>query len=100
MWTEVQSSDGEWIPIDVTPQFAQSPSLDVTEQRDPENVTEVRPDSAEAVVPPDPVQDDSALHDTPDDAPGLDLAWLWPVLRDIGDRAPHRGAGAAARSSS
>lgn len=81
VWTEVQSAEGDWIPIDVTPQYEQSPSLDVTEQRDPENVTEVHPDSAEAVVPPQPVQDDSALHDNPDDAPGLDLAWLWPVLR-------------------
>ena len=49
-WTEVQSSRGDWVPIDVTPQYAQSPSLDVTEQRDPENVTEVRPDSVEEVL--------------------------------------------------
>ena len=62
MWTEVQSSDGEWVAVDVTPQFAQSPSLEVTEQRDPENVTEVRPDPVEEVVPPDPVQDDTAVR--------------------------------------
>ena len=80
-WTEVQSSKGDWVPVDVTPQFAQSPSLEVTEQRDPENVTEVRPDSVEEVLPPDPVQEDSASDDIADDAAGLDLAWLWPVLR-------------------
>ena len=83
-WTEVQSADGVWVPVDVTPQFAESPSLAVTEQRDPENVTEVRPDSVEEVIPPDPVQDDSAAADTADDASGVDLAWLLPVLRIVG----------------
>src|SRR5690606_18291728 len=58
-WTEVFTDDGRWVPVDVTPQWAQSPSLEVTEQRDPENVTEVRPDSVEEVVPPAPVQEDS-----------------------------------------
>ncbi|MDY0910317.1 transglutaminase-like domain-containing protein [Microbacterium sp. CFBP9034] len=83
-WTEVQSSAGEWVPIDVTPQYAQSPSLDVTEQRDPEVVTEVRPDSVEEVVPPEPVQEDSAAGEPDDAAVGPDLAWLWPVLRTAG----------------
>ena len=83
-WTEVQSAAGEWVPVDVTPQFAQSPSLEVTEQRNPENVTEVRPESVEDVVPPDPVQEDSGADDRADDAAALDLAWLWPVLRIAG----------------
>lgn len=80
-WTEVQSAAGEWVPVDVTPQYAQSPSLEVTEQRNPENVTEVRPDQVEDVVPPDPVQEDNGADDGTDDAAGLDLAWLWPILR-------------------
>lgn len=79
-WTEVRAADGRWVPIDVTPQFEQSPSLEVAEQRDPLNVTEVRPDPVEEVVPPDPVQDDTARDEEPD-AQGWDLAWLWPVLR-------------------
>lgn len=83
-WTEVQGSDGRWVPIDVTPQYAQSPSLEVTEQRDPENVTEVLPDPVEEVVPPDPTQEDSARDDTDEDQAGLDLAWLWPILRITG----------------
>ncbi|MGA7147968.1 MAG: transglutaminase-like domain-containing protein [Microbacterium sp.] len=83
-WTEVQSADGAWIPIDVTPQFEQSPSLEVTEQRDPEVVTEVRPDSVEEVLPPDPVQEDSGASDRAEEPAGLDLAWLWPVLRNTG----------------
>ena len=80
-WTEVQSAAGEWVPVEVTPQHAQSPSLEVTEQRNPENVTEVRPDPVEDVVPPEPVQEDNGVDDGTDDAAGLDLAWLWPVLR-------------------
>lgn len=80
-WAEVQSTGGQWVAVDVTPQYAQSPSLDVTEQRDPENVTEVRPDSVEEVAPPDPAQEDSADDRAPDDGAGLDLSWLWPALR-------------------
>lgn len=83
-WTEVRGDDGLWTPIDVTPQWEQSPSLEVTEQRDPENVTEVRPDTVEEVVPPDPVQEDTGLDDDERDDGGVDLAWLWPVLRVVG----------------
>uniref|UniRef100_UPI0033C13E00 transglutaminase domain-containing protein n=1 Tax=Microbacterium sp. NPDC019599 TaxID=3154690 RepID=UPI0033C13E00 len=83
-WTEVQDAAGRWIPVDVTPQHEMSPSLDVTEQRDPENVTEVRPDSVEEVLPPDPVQEDSGADDSEAPAAGLDLAWLWPILRTGG----------------
>jgi hypothetical protein len=83
-WTEVQSAAGDWVPVDVTPQFAQSPSLDVTEQRNPENVTEVRPDAVEDVVPPDPVQEDSGADDRVEEAVAMDLAWLWPTLRITG----------------
>ena len=67
-WTEVQSAAGDWVAVDVTPQYDQSPSLEVTEQRNPENVTEVRPDPVEDVVPPDPVQEDSGADDRADDA--------------------------------
>ncbi|HYJ50779.1 MAG TPA: transglutaminase-like domain-containing protein [Microbacterium sp.] len=83
-WTEVQSAGGDWVPVDVTPQFSQSPSLEVSEQRNPENVTEVRPESIEDVVPPDPLQEDSGADDRSDDAAALDLSWLWPALRITG----------------
>ncbi|MDQ1123358.1 transglutaminase domain-containing protein [Microbacterium trichothecenolyticum] len=83
-WTEVQGVDGRWASIDVTPQWQQSPSLEVTQQQDPENVTEVRPDTVDEVVPPAPVQEDNALDDDARTDDGLDLAWLWPVLRVTG----------------
>lgn len=83
-WTEVQGADGQWAAIDVTPQWEQSPSLEVTQQQDPENVTDVRPDTVEEVVPPEPVQQDDALDDDTRTEDGLDLAWLWPILRVAG----------------
>lgn len=83
-WAEVQDDAGEWIPVDASPQYADSPSLEVTEQRDPENVTEVRPDSVEEVLPPDPVQEDSGADDNVQQDAGPDLAWLWPLLRTSG----------------
>ncbi|WP_194409418.1 DUF3488 and transglutaminase-like domain-containing protein [Microbacterium cremeum] len=83
-WTEVQSTAGEWVAVDVTPQYEQSPSLEVTEQRDPENVTEVRPESVEEVVPPDSAQEDSASDRPAEEDGALDLAWLWPALRTSG----------------
>ena len=83
-WTEVQGADGRWAAIDVTPQHEQSPSLEVTEQRDPENVTEVRPDTVDDVVPPAPVQEDNTLNDEDRGPDGLDLAWLWPIVRVAG----------------
>ncbi|WP_345449191.1 transglutaminase-like domain-containing protein [Microbacterium fluvii] len=84
VWTEVRGTDGTWVPIDVTPQFAQSPSLERTEQRDPENVTDVIPDAVEEVVPPEPLQDDTASAADDDAADGWNLAWLWPILRVAG----------------
>jgi hypothetical protein len=83
-WAEVQDEDGTWTAVDASPQWERSPSLEVTEQRDPENVTEVRPDSVEEVVPPEPVQEDSARDDDDAAAEGLDLTWLWPILRIAG----------------
>ncbi|WP_191966662.1 transglutaminase domain-containing protein [Microbacterium testaceum] len=83
-WTEVQGADGRWVAIDVTPQWEQSPSLEVTQQQDPENVTEVRPDNVQEVVPPEPVQEDNSLDDDKRTDDGVDLAWLWAGLRIAG----------------
>ena len=82
-WVEVLTSTGDWIAIDATPQHALAPSIETTEQRDPENATEVRPDAVEEVVPPRPDQADTPGDRNPTDA-GADLAWLWPLLRTTG----------------
>ncbi len=83
-WTEVQAATGEWVPIDATPQRQDSPSLEVTQKRDPENVTSVRPDTVEEVVPPDPTQEDAARDSGAEPPEGVDLAWLWPIARVTG----------------
>ena len=82
-WVEVQSSSGQWIPVDVTPQHTESVDTEVRRQRDPENPTDVRPENAREVVPPDPVQQDS-LDEDPQEASGPDLTLLWAGLRIAG----------------
>ncbi|WP_438353809.1 transglutaminase domain-containing protein [Microbacterium sp. CJ88] len=79
-WAEVRTASGDWVPVDATPQHTVAPSLDLTQLRDPQNVTEVRPDGVADVVPPPPLQEDTAQNDSAAPA-GLDLSWLWPVLR-------------------
>lgn len=82
-WLEVASQDGEWVPVDVTPQHEAGADTAVTRERDPEVPTDVRPDAAEEVVPPDPVQQDATAQNDPE-AAGPDLAVLWAVLRTAG----------------
>ncbi|GAA3774713.1 transglutaminase-like domain-containing protein [Microbacterium kribbense] len=82
-WTEVRSADGRWVPVDVTPQHAEGADIAVAHRRDPENATDVRPQHAREVDPPDPTRQeaaDAAAH--PDDAGGLPV--LWAALRAVG----------------
>jgi len=79
-WTEVRSSAGSWVPVDVTPQYTQSAQDVLNRQRDPENPTDVRPQSAQEVEPPDPTrQEANDPGQKPADGPGLD--GLWAALR-------------------
>ncbi|MRH29960.1 transglutaminase [Microbacterium sp. SYP-A9085] len=83
VWTEVRSSAGDWVPVEVTPQHTESAQNTVTRQRDPENPTDVRPQSAQVVDPPDPTRQESAdTGRTPDEAANLD--GLWAGLRIAG----------------
>ncbi|MDZ8170585.1 transglutaminase domain-containing protein [Microbacterium xanthum] len=82
-WIEVRTASGAWVAIDTTPQHERSPNLETTEQRDPENVTDVRPDAVEEVVPPDPTQEDEAVSRDDEETAAWDLAWLWPILRVV-----------------
>lgn len=78
-WVEVRSAAGEWIAVDVTPQHAQEPSREVTEQPDPTIGTVVRPPSVDEVQPPKPAQEDTASPPPHDEE--VDLSWLWTTLR-------------------
>lgn len=82
-WVEVRSSEGDWVSVDVTPQHALPIDTDVSRQRDPQVVTEVRPETAEEVVAPEPVRQQAAAGE--DDAPvAADLSALWAALRVAG----------------
>ena len=82
-WVEVQAESGEWVAADVTPQHSEPIASEMQRLRDPENPTDVRPESVDEVVPPDPVQQDSADESAPDATP-VDLSALWASLRIAG----------------
>jgi hypothetical protein len=85
-WTEVRDRDGSWVAIDATPQHENGLDPTTTRERDPENATDVRPQTAHEVVPPDPVHQDAAnVESRPDD--GVDLEPLWAGLRVAGAAA-------------
>ncbi|MGC3994165.1 MAG: DUF5684 domain-containing protein [Propionicimonas sp.] len=79
-WVEVQGADGAWAAVDATPQHVEDVAEETEQRRDPENPTQVRPLPAEEVDPPDPAgtRGDAA---PPSPASGVNLAWLWAVLR-------------------
>lgn len=83
-WLEVQGDDGQWLAVDVTPQYENPIAPDVDRLQDPQVVTEVQPPRVDSVQPPEaePSQNDSASDDDP--LAGLDLTWLWVTLRVFG----------------
>lgn len=80
-WLEVQGDSGEWVSVDVTPQFENPIAPEVDRLQDPQIVTEVRPPSTDTVQPPEsaPSQSDAKSPDSPTAA--LDLTWLWTTLQ-------------------
>lgn len=83
-WVEVRTSDGEWIPVDTTPQFAMLPSSITEGEQLPEHPTVPDQPRAEALDPP------QAQSDSNNDAPPLEepqsgvLAMLLPILSAVG----------------
>lgn len=83
-WLEVQGDNGQWVAVDVTPQYEHPIAPDVDRIQDPQVVTEVQPPKVDSVQPPEsaPSQNDSSSDDDP--FAGLDLTWLWVTLRVLG----------------
>lgn len=82
-WLEVQGESGEWVSVDVTPQYEQPLAPKVDRLQDPQVVTEVAPPSVDAVQPPEsaPTERDGAA---PDPLPaGFELTWLWVALNAL-----------------
>ncbi|WP_159501433.1 transglutaminase domain-containing protein [Microbacterium sp. 18062] len=83
-WIEVQDVDGSWTAIDTTPQHAVPLSPDIQQRRDPQNTTEVEPEQADTVLPPEADPADSANQEEEEPETPVDLAWLWDALRVTG----------------
>lgn len=78
-WVEVQGSNGNWVTLDVTPQFQNPIAPQSTERQDPKNETTVNANDAEVQAPPvaDPA---TGATDETEKGFSLDLAWLWAIL--------------------
>lgn len=83
-WVEVQGEDGRWASVDVTPQHEDAVSPLNDEQQDPQNLTDVVPETATEQQPP---RANPSGGDQTDENPGdasLDLAWLADGLAVVG----------------
>ncbi|MBZ4485765.1 transglutaminase-like domain-containing protein [Microbacterium sp. cx-55] len=83
-WIEVADADGTWTAIDTSPQYAVSLSPDIQQRRDPQNTTEVEPEQADTVLPPEADPADSTNQEEEEPNAPVDLAWLWATLRISG----------------
>lgn len=72
-WLEVRGTDGAWVALDTTPQSEVALAPDVQDRRDPQNPTEVTPEAADTVLPPEPDPADAGAPD--DDERGDDVDW-------------------------
>lgn len=55
VWAEVRGAGSEWIAVDASPQFERPLYQVDNTQRDPEYPSEVRPESAEQLLPPEAI---------------------------------------------
>lgn len=81
-WVEVRGDQGEWVPIDVTPQVKLRPTTLEEGEQLPEFPTTPEERDAKEVDPPLGLGERS---DNPDDPSDDDqISWLLPVLRAVG----------------
>jgi len=83
-WVEIQDASGSWHTADVTPQYKNPLDPVNKNTKDPENGTDVLPDSVSEQQPPDanPSGGDGDNADNADN--GVDLAWLVATLKIVG----------------
>ncbi|QLD10699.1 transglutaminase domain-containing protein [Microbacterium oleivorans] len=80
-WIEVRGDGSTWVPVDVTPQHAVSPSPDTQQRQDPKIPTEVRQEQADTVLPADADPSDGGRRPDDDTRAAPDLTALWTALR-------------------
>lgn len=83
-WIEVQDASGAWVAIDTTPQHTNPIAPEVEQRSDPQVPTDVRPEQADIVPPPDAAPADNGQNDDEETATALDLTGLWAGLRIAG----------------
>ncbi|WP_341940446.1 transglutaminase domain-containing protein [Microbacterium sp. LWH10-1.2] len=77
-WVEVRASEGEWVAVDVTPQFSQLPSLITEGEQLPEHPTVPEQPHSESLDPPQ-AQSDSRDGEAPSE-PAASDAWAVAML--------------------
>ncbi len=83
-WVEVRSPRGEWLPVDVTPQFAMLPTDIAEGEQLPEHPT-VPDDARSEPIDPERAQNDAEAADTaPVDETDATAAWVLAVVRIVG----------------
>jgi len=83
-WIEVQDATGAWTPVDVTPQHAIPIAAELEQRSDPQNTTDVDPENAETVLPPDADPVDNTTTDDESDPTAAGSGALWGVVRAVG----------------
>jgi hypothetical protein len=83
-WVEVQGADGSWATVDVSPQHTNAIAPINDQQQDPHNLTDVLPETANEVQPPEanPFGGDQSVQNN--EAAHPDLVVLIAVLRLVG----------------
>lgn len=84
VWTEVQSTNGTWVPIDVTPQHTDPPSPDVQQQQDPKFVSALDPQRAQPITPPSSQRGSADQTDPPVVPEEGVWSWLAPIVTAAG----------------
>ncbi|WP_261167047.1 transglutaminase domain-containing protein [Microbacterium sp. Marseille-Q6965] len=82
VWLEVQGASGQWAAIDATPQWEEQLDIEEQQLQDPKVPTQVRPDDASEIQPPDPLQ--QRAQDSDDQGEDASDELLWAVARGVG----------------
>jgi len=83
-WIEVQDANGAWHTADVTPQYKNPLDPVNKNTKDPENGTDVLPNSVNEQQPPESSPSGGDGDDDPTAEDGVDLAWLVATLKIVG----------------
>lgn len=78
-WIEVSGRDGQWVPMDVTPQYENPIAPQSSDRQDPKNPTVVIGDSA-TLRPPPPAKPDTGFSEEVPEGFNFDIMGILAVL--------------------